>query len=143
MNRIEHNHGLAIGRLKIEKHYYGDFARYRDMDMVALAAEREKLRQRKHWTFKAFMRHPTVLPFGLSGLPLLAWIAAFLGKSPDSFSASLLIAAVLLLWFFARRMFKLRQPEFDGLQMIKADLALVEAFLAIKRAEVAYGNCEA
>lgn len=142
MTRIENNQGLVIGKLKIDKHYYGDYARYRDMNMAALAAEREKLRQRKQWTFKAFIRHPTVLPFGLSNLPMMIWILVFWGEALNGLSIGLLLASIGLLLFFGHRMFKERKPEYNGLQMIKVDLALVEAFLAIKQAEVAYGGAE-
>lgn len=135
--KIDTNHGQAAK--KIVNHYSGELARYRAMNREALREERAVLLARRRATYRAFIRHPTVPWFGASMGVLLLFLLVAWGEPPTIHSALVLAACIFCACATTLFMSFQRRPLFDGLQLIKADLKLVEAFLAIKDAEAAYG----
>lgn len=134
--KIETNHGQAAH--KISNHYHGDVARYRAMDKSALQEERERLLRKRRATYRAFVRHRTVPWFLGSMAAFSVFMLATWGKALTPATMAALFGSVALVAASTVWMARRRRPLFDGLQLIKADLKIVEAFLAIKDAESAY-----
>lgn len=129
------------GKVTVNQHYHGDYARYKSMDAEQLRVERADLAKKRSATYQAFMRHPTVPWFGGAMLVYAMGIAFIWGEQVSPLWASFILlwmffAVAPSLWMMVRR----RRALFDGLQILRTDLKLVEAFLAIREAEEAYGG---
>lgn len=129
------------GKVTVNQHYHGDYARYKSMDAAQLRVERTDLTKKRSATYKAFMRHPTVPWFAGAILVYAIGVAFIWGNQPPPLGA-----LFMALWMFFAvgpslwMMFRQRRALFDGLQILRTDLKLVEAFLAIREAEEVYGG---
>lgn len=131
---IETNHG----QVRVSQHSVSDLQRFRSMSLEELHARRELLRKKHQAARRAFFRHPTLLGFGLViAVPVVFFLGTW-GERPTiattlSFLVCMFIVFAVSVWMASRR-----RPLFDGLVLLKDELKLVEAFIAIHEAEVIY-----
>lgn len=132
---IDYNFGQASG--KIVNHYHGHLEHYCRMDVSELLCRRKRLRRQRLGAYRAFVRHPTVPWFVAAAASLVIYVAAQTGRPMTGITVAVLLGCAGATVAAAFRMARQRQPIFDALQMIQADLKLVEAHLVIKQLEVA------